>query len=172
MPDSPLAITLTVPPGPQAVGAFVPVTVAVRNASDRPVWVVGVLDGSEAGFRCPRYTPEIVGPRPLPPVEGMPWCGMVAPLRPVDFRELRPGESFDPTTAAGFEAYFPLVAFNNFYPPYPGRYELRLTLSTESAREEDWLGLTDYPQKQAARALLAKVPRLTVPSNTAVVEVR
>ena len=170
--SAPLAITLTAPTTPQAVGVIIPVSIAVRNISDRRLRMVGVLDGLETGFRYPHYLPVITGPQPLPPPEGLGRCGNVARLRLEDFRDLNPGESFDPTVPQREEAYVSLVTFADFRPLFPGRYELRLTLSTESQRGEDWLGLLEFPGKELVLAQLAEVPRLRVESNVAVVEVQ
>ncbi|HEV3468966.1 MAG TPA: hypothetical protein VG148_06565 [Pyrinomonadaceae bacterium] len=158
---------MTVPDGPHEVGAVVPVRVEVRNVSARPLWAVGVLDGSEAGYRHPVYTPSVEGPRPVPPQEAD-GCGNVAPLRIEDFRLLAPGEGFDPTRGPN---YLPLLAFANFAPAHPGRYELRLTLSTESDNAEDWLGMIGYPGEEAVVERLKEVPRLRAESAPVVVEV-
>ena len=170
MPEAPLKIILTVPEGPHKVGAVVPVRVEVRNVSARPLWAVGVLDGSEAGYRHPVYKTSIKGPRPAPPDESE-GCGNVAPLRLEDFRRLAPGEGFDPTDASAGPNFLPLLAFASFAPAHAGRYELGLTLSTESANPEDWLGMLGYPGEEAVVARLREVPRLRVESAAAVVEV-
>ena len=58
-------------------------------ASEGPIWIVGVLDGSEAAYRFPHYKPSITRPRPVaqPEADG---CGNVVPLRLEDFRQLAP----------------------------------------------------------------------------------
>lgn len=171
MPAQQLEVVLTIPAGPHAAGAVVPVRAEVRNVSGRPLWVVGVLDGSEGGHRHPVYQPSIVGPRPAAPPESE-GCGNVAPLRLEDFRRLAPGEGFDPTDARAGANFLPLLAFAHFTPARAGRYELRLTLSTASANVEDWLGMLGYPGEAEVVARLKEVPRLSVESNTAVVEVK
>jgi hypothetical protein len=169
--DSPLEVILTVPDGPHKAGAALPVRVEVRNTSGSALWVVGVLDGSEAGYRYPHYRPAIQAPQPAPPPESD-GCGNVAPLRLQDFRRLAPGEGFDPTDGRDGAAYQPLFAFANFTPAHPGRYELRLTLSTASEKAEDWLGMLGYPGEEEVLARLKDVPRLRVESNVAVIEVK
>src|SRR4051794_21741743 len=99
MEQAPLAIILTVA-GSSRVGEPTRVAIELRNISARPVWMVGVLDGSETGFRFPHYGPMVEGPGPHPELE-LPWCGMVAPLRLEDFRRLAPGEGFDPCDPVG-----------------------------------------------------------------------
>lgn len=171
MPDLPLAVILTVPDEPQRLGTVVPVRVEVRNISSGDLWIVGVLDGSEVGFRFPHYLPSISAPQPLPPLETEA-CGNVAPLRLPDFRGLAPGESFDPTAARDGAAYLPLYAFANFSPPFAGRFELRLTLSTEREKPEDWLGMLGYPGEEEVLERLKAVPRVRVESKVAVINVK
>lgn len=167
-----LAVILTTSVAFVRKGEPVPISIGVRNISGVPLWMVGVVDGSEAGFRFPKYLPSIIGPPPLPPSENLPWCGMVAPLRLEDFRYLEPGQSFDPTVPVNGAGYLPLVTFSSFRPRFTGRYEFALTLSTESEVDEEWLGIVEYPGKEAVLARLALVPRLRVESNRIELEVR
>lgn len=165
MVSSLIQIILTGPAALVAIGAPIPIAVVVRNISENPIWMVGIMDGSEVGFRYPHYLPGISGPEPLPPPEGLPWCGVVAPLRLQDFCYLLPGEGFDPTDPREGRAYEPLRTFLNFRPPFPGSYEFRLTLSTESRHDEEWLGVVKYPGMDQVLNRLAKVPRVRVESN-------
>lgn len=170
--SAPLAVILTVPAEAQKVGQPILVSIQVKNISDHPLWLIGVLDGSEAGLRYPRWQPEIITPHSLPETEPLPLSDMSAPLRAQDFRLLQAGESFDPTAATGEAAYLPITAFQNFRPPVPGRYEFRLTLSTDSEQDEEWLGLIGYPGEEEVLKRLKEVPRLRVQSKTAIVEVQ
>ena len=151
------------------VGQAVAVSVEVKNVSEKPLQIVGVLEGSEMGVRFPHYIPEIKAPVELD-IE-MEAYGNVAPLRVVDFRVLAPQESFNPTEPIGEAAYLPLFLFRNFRPPAPGAYELSLTLSTESERDDQWIGWRDYPGEEKALELLKEVPRFTAKSNVLIVNV-
>jgi hypothetical protein len=96
----------------------------------------------------------------------------VAPLRLVDFQLLAAGGAFDPTKPRAAAAWLPISTFNVFRPDSPGRYELSLTLSTESQRPEQWLGRFGQEADQAAiLERIAQVPRLTVRSNVLQLEV-
>lgn len=163
MPDALLTVKLT-SSGTPKIGEPLLVGVEVRNVSAAPLWMVGVLDGSEAGVRYPHYQPTIQGPVPWSsePLE----CGNVAPLRLSDFRHLMPGEGFDPTDPAGGAAFMPLIAFLNFRPQHSGVYELGLVLSTESTKAEEWLGMPGYPGEEEVLARLSQIPRLRIESNT------
>lgn len=172
MSDLPLAVVLSIPAVPHRVGAPIPVSIEVKNISDRTLWMIGVMDGSELGLRYPHYQPRITGSQPLPSPEPTPLPDMVAPLRIIDFRQLAPGEGFDPTDPQHEAAYLPLSTFVNFRPPSPGRYEFRLTISTESRENEEWLGIMGYPGWEAVVERLAEVPRLRIESNVAVAEVQ
>src|SRR5687768_4038395 len=91
--------------GAQPVGQAADIAVQVRNQGAAPVWIVGVLDGSEEGVRYPHYRPAVtrdglVVAAPPPPEDPL-----VGPLRVADFRRLGPGETFDPTRGNGGAAY-------------------------------------------------------------------
>ncbi|QQM39063.1 hypothetical protein [Streptomyces liliifuscus] len=159
-----LDLVLYGPGGPQPLGRPAPVRAEIRNTGSRDLWIAGVLDGSENGLRWPRYLPTVtcaedggVVARPAPAEDPL-----VGPLRPGDLRRLAPGESFDPATGPGC---LPLMTFAHFVPQRPGRFRYALSLSTEAARPEEWLGgfgLPDDSEREALLALVARVPRTTV----------
>jgi hypothetical protein len=168
--SAPLTIILSAPDAVYRVGQPVGISIEVCSISDAPVRIVGVLDGSETGVRFPYYLPEIKSSAKfeLPEMEV---CGTTAPLRTTDFRLLKPRECFDPTKSAGEASYLPLFIFNNFRPTAPGVYEFSLTLSTESERHGQWLGILGYPGEEKVLELLKEVPRLTVKSNILTIKV-
>lgn len=165
----PLKIILTTDKERFSVGEQVRVAVEVRNVSDRRLCVVGVLDGSEACARYPHYTPHITGPDYRPRTPERP--EYTSPLRAADFRWLNPSEAFDPTASVEGAAYLPLVCFSQFHPPLQGRYELSLTLSTDSHSNEEWLGTLPAAQDDVL-PLIAQVPHLRVESNLVVIDVK
>lgn len=146
-----VSLTLHAPAGPHEAGRPVAVRAEVRNESSTDLWLVGVLDGSETGTRFPHWLPSVwlgdaavaATPRPEDP--------LVAPLRRADFQRLAPGEAFSPGR---------LATFATFSPPVPGEYTYQLELSTESDRDEDWLG--SFNQDWSVVDLVARVPRFTV----------
>ena len=166
MAEAQISIVLTVPSDPQKVGVVVPVKIEVRNVSSAPLWMIGVLDGSEQGYRFPHYRPSITSDPPMPPPE-MEACGNLAPLRLQEFTRLDPDESFDPTVSDSGAAYLPIDTFANFVAPAPGSYQFQLKLSTLSEKEEDWLGMRGYPGEADVLVRLADVPRVEVESNVA-----
>lgn len=169
MINPPLIVRLSCPGAVGKVGQPVAVAVEVRNVSADALWVVGVLDGSEAGVRYPHYRPAISGP--APPEPELFDCGNVAPLRLEDFRRLPPGGGFDPTRPTGGAAFVPLNAFVNFRVTLPGVYQFRLVLSTESADAGAWLGMSGYPGEEEVVARLSLVPRLRIESNVLSIDI-
>ncbi len=170
MPAAPLAVILTGPATPCRVGEPVAISVEVRNVSGRPLRMVGVLDGSEAGFRFPRYRPEITGPAAGAEADSVFWCGTVAQLHLRDMRLLMPGEGFDPRVPVDGAAFLPLAAFLNFRPATPGSCRFRLTVDTRGT-EEEWFGRRDVPDEDEIRRFLGEVPRGEYVSNTLEIEV-
>ncbi|MGP4042992.1 hypothetical protein [Streptomyces sp. 2A115] len=159
-----LDLVLHGPGGPRPLGRPAAVRAEIRNTGDRPLWIAGVLDGSENGLRLPHYRPAVVRvddnsvvARPGPAEDPL-----VGPLRTGDLRRLAPGESFDPTTGPGC---LPLMTFAHYVPQRPGRCRYTLTLSTEAAQPEEWLGgfvLPSGTEREELLALVARVPRTTV----------
>lgn len=170
MPDAPLAVILTGPATPCRVGEPVAISVEVRNVSGRPLRMVGVLDGSEAGFRFPKYRPEISGPAAGSSADDVFWCGTVAQLHLRDLLLLMPGRGFDPCAAVDGAACLPLAAFLNFRPAMPGSCRFGLAIDT-SGREEEWLGRHNIPDEEEIRRQLGEVPRGIYVSNTLEIEV-
>ncbi|WP_328492323.1 hypothetical protein OHS59_05845 [Streptomyces sp. NBC_00414] len=169
------------PGGPQPLGRPATVRVEIRNTGDRDLWIAGVLDGSENGLRLPRYLPTVtraeasgggdedgaVVASPAPAEDPL-----VGPLRPTDLRRLAPGESWDPVSGAGC---LPLMTFAHFAPRRPGRYRYALTLDTEAARPEEWLGGFGVPvgaAREELLALVARVPRTKVVADPVEVDFR
>lgn len=155
-----LQLVMAAAPGPHSVGAPVPIAVALRNISGSDVWIVGVLDGSEAGIRLPHYRTSVLhGGR----VVSEPWVEdpLVGPLLQSHFHRLPPGEGFDPTDGGGAASSLPLTAFAHFRPEEKGQYQYRLTFSTESARPEQWFGRFGQrdDEHDVLLELISRVPR-------------
>lgn len=154
-----LRLVLRAAAGTHSVGEPVPIEVELHNVSDTGVWIVGVLDGSEAGIRFPHYrTAVLFGGH----VIAEPWVEdpLVGPLLESHFCLLPPGEGFDPTDSGG-AASLPLTAFAQFRPAEKGRYQYRLTFSTESAHPEQWFGRFGQrdDEHDVLLDLISRVPR-------------
>jgi hypothetical protein len=145
-----LSLALQGPPGTHPVGRAADVRARVRNDGPDDLWIVGVLDGSETGTRYPIWRPAVEHNGVVVAAPGPPEDPLVAPLRREDFHRLAPAATFDPGRLGTFERFAPTEA---------GEYVFRLTLSTESPRDEDWLGR--FNQDPAVLELVARVPRLT-----------
>jgi hypothetical protein len=171
--DAPvLAVTLRVPNEAQRAGWPIPIEIEVRNRSQRSVWIVGVVGGSEEGTRYPHYLPQIAMGRQLVAEPPLPEDPLVGPLRLADFRLLAPGESFDPTRPHADATFLPISTFSNFKPPAPGLYQFTLDLSTESEHPEQWLGYFGQDaERSAVLERISQVPRLSIRSNVLEVEV-
>jgi hypothetical protein len=146
-----LRLVLHGPPGPHPVGRPVAVHAQVRNEGPGELWIVGVLDGSESSTRYPIWRPAVEREGEVVAAPGPPEDPLVGPLRPQDFQRLAPGETLDPGRLATFATFAPAEA---------GEYVYRLELSTDSPRDEDWLGW--FNQDRSVLALVARVPRLTM----------
>jgi hypothetical protein len=139
--------------------------VRVQNVSDRDVWMIGVLPGSE-GLRYPHYVAEIEGPSGPVPVRLPEDLDYVPGLRPDDFVRLSPGESFDPQG----EGFVPVQQLAWFRPAQPGRYRLRLRFDATDDDLRKWLGHTPVPDRPRVERLIGLVPPVRVWSNTLEIE--
>lgn len=146
-------------------GERVRFTLTIRNASTEEVAMAGVLDGSESCIRYPHYRVQVAGPPGFVEPAAPPVCGIVAPLLAADMRLLAPGEGFDPTAPGAGPDPLKLRGLEHFPFELSGRYEFWVVVSTQSDREDDWLGLSEYPQKAPALERLRRVPRLRFESN-------
>jgi hypothetical protein len=164
--NSPFEVVLHGPQKPIAAGQKAPIRIEVRNSTDADVWIVGVVDGSEDGVRCPHYRPAVllgddVVAEPPPPEDPL-----VGPLRQADFRRLSPGESFDPTNPHEGAAYHPLATFATFRAIRPGVYRFTLTISSDCPDPEQWLGAFGQDaEREAVLGLVAQVPAVTVTAS-------
>ncbi len=154
-----LALDLEAAGGPFRVGGTVPVRIRVTNTGDRPVRVVGVVDGAETGQRYPHYLPLVELDGVVVARPGAAEDPLVGPLRPSDAVLLEPGAAFDPSSAE--LGFMPLSTFATFRPAAPGLHRWSLTLDTEAPDATAWLGrFGQDPLREAALALVAEVPRV------------
>lgn len=171
-PRASLEIRLTAPPVVERHDPR-PIAVRVTNVAGEPVWLVGVLDGSESAARYPRWLPIVAG-GPWRPAERP---DFTSPLGVADFRRLGPGESFDPTEPVGGARYFPIAAFGAISEE-AATYEVALELDTTAADEAAWRGSLPVPrpippdQTERVRTLLQQVPRVRLRSNVVRLTVR
>jgi len=172
----PVTCTITAPPTVEQ-GQVPRVTVALTNNTAAEMLLVGSLDGSDCKMRFPHCTFEITGPDGKSPVKGIGRCGNMNTLREKDFVRVAPGKSFDPfgrIDDGGFFGCHQLRA-ENF--AAPGDYRLRFRYATVAEKEArgNWFGdgFRKGQEAEEARvnALLDRVPRVTVESNTITVRV-
>jgi len=144
-----------------------PLDLAVRvtNVSDEPLWMVGVLPGSE-GLRYPYYLAEIEGPAGPVLLQFPEDLDYVRALRPEDFVRLAPGESFDPQG----RSFIPIQQLAWFRPSRPGRYRLRLCFDATTRDPRQWLGQTPVRSQRTVERLIRQVPPVRVWSNALEIE--
>jgi hypothetical protein len=138
--------------------------VTITNICGEPIWMVGVLPGSE-GLRYPHYTAEIEGPSGTVRSRFPEALDYLPAPRAGQFVQLGPGESFDPQ-GTGF---VPIQHLAWFQPTEAGAYRFRLCLDTEAPDLRDWLGHTPVREPERVEALIRQVPRLKVWSNMLVI---
>jgi hypothetical protein len=169
MSDIPIKLEIQSPAGTsQPLGTPIDISVRVTNTSAQPVWIVGVLPGSD-GLRYPQYKAEIEGPSGPVDVRLPEGADYVPALRPNDFVRLNPGESFDPQQGQGF---IPIQQLSRFKPTRPGKYRLRIRLDATARNPRQWMGHTAGSDQQLVESLIRQVPKVQVHSNTLEIELR
>lgn len=141
-------------------------SVRITNISDRPIWMVGVLPGSE-GLRYPHYLAEIEGPSGPIEMRFPEGLDYARGLRTEDFVRLAPGESFDPQQGKGF---IPVQQLAWFKPSEPGTYRLKLHFDATAEDPRQWMGQTFVSDRAKVEMLIKQVPRVAISSNTLEIE--
>jgi len=140
-------------------------SVRITNVSEEPIWMVGVLPGSE-GLRYPHYLAEIEGPDGPVSMQFPEELDYVRGLQSEDFVRLGPGESFDPQG----KGFVPIQQLAWFKPVRPGKYRLRLQFDATAKSPRQWLGHTLVRDRQEVERLIGQVPPVTVWSNALEIE--
>ena len=140
-------------------------SVRITNISAGPVWVVGVVPGSE-GLRYPQYIIEIEGPEGVEQIRLPEDLDYVRGLRAEDFVRLAPGQSFDPQG----KDFIPIQQLAWFKPTQPGRYQFRLRFDATEPDPRQWMGHTPVSDPGSIERLIQRVPPVRVWSNTLAIE--
>jgi hypothetical protein len=167
MADEPIQIELRSTRGTkQSINEPLDLSVRITNVSDRPVWMIGVLPGSE-GLRYPQYVAEIEGPSGSVDMKFPEAMDYGRGLRQEDFVRLAPGDSFDPQQGRGF---IPIQELAWFKPAERGTYRLRVRFDATAQDPRQWMGHTFVPDRERVEALIRQVPHVEVRSNTLEIE--
>jgi len=167
MSEEPIQIDLETTGEPERQPAELPrFSIQITNRSDKPVWMVGVLPGSD-GLRYPQYTVEIEGPSGPVEMRLPEGLDMVRGLQVEDFVRLEPGESFDPQAG---ERFIPVQPLAWFRPVEPGRYRLRLRFDATAQDPRQWMGDTPVRNRSQVETLIQQVPAVEVWSNALEIE--
>ncbi|HYH68673.1 MAG TPA: hypothetical protein VD866_28530 [Urbifossiella sp.] len=172
----PVTCTITAPPTVEQ-GQTPQITVALTNNTAAEIYLVGSLDASDCKWRLPYCTFEITRPDGTQPANGVSRCGNMNTLREKDFVRVAPGKSFDPFGRIDDGGFFGCHQMRPENFAAPGDYRVRFHYATVTEKEPrgGWFGdgFRKGQEEQEARvkALLARVPRVTVESNTITVRV-
>jgi len=131
--------------------------VRIKNVSDREVDVVSCLDGSDVGWRFPRFIVKLWGPDGKPVNRSLGRCGNCNGLGKADVVSLKPNEEFDPL-GPGTLGHHTLTQWT---PAVVGKYRLTLTVDYSAHDPAEWNGPEERVtvDGEKVRKLLACVPR-------------
>lgn len=138
----------------------------LRNVWHRPLSALRALDGSDHGWRFPKYEIRITDPDGKPVKFSEPRCGNTNPLRERSFLTLQPGQEVDPFGKGSFGHYMLRWKAN-----VTGWYKASLVLDTRGAAAQ-WEVPLDGKMSAAARNRLRSMTRGRFVSNVVEFEVR
>lgn len=186
--DCPIRLVLAADKREYKLGEIPKIQLRIENVSEKAVWVIGLLDGSDetawpvwapdrfgikrnigAGRRYPRYRIELLVDRrpPITDVGERVWsCGNMNALRKEDYVRLSPGSSFDPF---GGEFGTPSLLTMSWIWRQRGTYRLSVVYDSEVADDSKFHG---HWSGEESTQLLKSVARLTARSNGVVFTVR
>ncbi|HLC73280.1 MAG TPA: hypothetical protein VJH20_01440 [Candidatus Nanoarchaeia archaeon] len=105
----------------------------IYNRSNKSIWLVRVLDGSEVRWRFPYCYFEVFDSKGNKVNKfGGGRCGNMNAIRRSDYVLVQPNEGFNP--------YYGPFRLADFDVIRPDRYKALFTYSTSSANDTDWLG--------------------------------
>ena len=141
--------------------------VRIVNRSSQAIYMVEPLDGSDVGWRFPKYRLEVIDAAGKPvPVSGPgDRCGNMSPLVPEDFTRVGPGKSFFPFGDGLVSFLHPHVHL-----PGPGIYRFRWVYTTASRDIRAYYGdeLRMNPRYRPSAEMLRRflmVPMVELRSN-------
>ena len=152
-----------------SLGELPEIKVSIINKSNRDVYLVGGLDGSERKIRKPYcyFTIKRPGDHPALSMEG---CGTVNPLRAEDFVLVKSGGIFDPYQSVddyGFFTSFQMSRKANFNEA--GIYIITFHYSTLAESLNDYAAYeSNFKELQAK---FERVPKIQLRSNTLTIEI-
>jgi hypothetical protein len=180
LPKSP-PITCTIRSEPTCKAGSAPtISVELANWTDRDIYLIGGLDGSDLKLRYPLCYFEVVGPNGPIALPRFRFCGNMNSIREKDFVKVPPGDKFDPYQTIDEQGFFGSSQITAESFQAPGKYRIRFIYSTDQTDAKYWLGdslgtrsemLTSGSSDEAIVKLLAQVPKTTVSSNEITIQV-
>jgi hypothetical protein len=162
----PLSCTIISDKQVYKTGEVPKLTVTIKNQVDKPIYLVGSLDGSDVRWRYPHCYYEITGPNGKPVVTGIGRCGNMNSLRVADFAKLDPNQSFNPYQPKRFFSCYQ-ISKGSF--AVAGNYTVYFIYSTKERKIENWLGDGRWAWKKKRdgelQKLFRQIPKVVLRSN-------
>jgi hypothetical protein len=162
-PHASLVCKLSVEKTTYKIGEIPVIKVAIKNISNKDVYLIGSLDGSEIKRRMPYCYFDIEKPRPDIIQYG--FCGTTNPLRASDFVLVRAHSSFNPYQPVDNYGFFTsymigdTATFRN-----PGVYKIQFHYSTMSGNINRYKGMGSSADSVLQKQRFEKVPRVELVS--------
>ena len=169
-----LQVTIKAPQAEYKAGERILLQMFIKNVSDKTVRIIGYLDGSDFGWRYPKYTLIVKDAEgkavPRPPAAR---CGNTNALGKADFVTLKPGDSLDPLSIEDGPIQSRHYFVQRLALREAGKYSIQITYDTRGQTAEDWNGKVSSPTlSPEVQELLKEVPRGLFESNVLQVTVK
>ncbi|MDB5200659.1 MAG: hypothetical protein JWQ27_68 [Ferruginibacter sp.] len=156
------------------IGELPRLTVMIYNDSDSAVYLIGSLDGSDVKWRYPYCYFTIDKPRATK--SNIQRCGNMNTIRSADFKQVKPGQSFNPYEGIDNYGFFPDYNTTNKETfTSAGNYKIQFHYSTNSLDITKFIGdpLTSRNSSDSLKihSLFHKVPKLELVSNEIAIKV-
>ncbi|RZK09578.1 MAG: hypothetical protein EOO46_13445 [Flavobacterium sp.] len=151
------------------VGELPDFKIEIINNTEKDIYLIGSLDGSDIKWRMPYCYFTIQEPKP-DSVDMVGRCGNMNTLKPQDFVLIKAGAKFNPYMSLNEYGFFTDHTVTNSQTfQTPGVYRIQFHYSTNSQKLDDFMGDRPLQQDKAKRqklvSLLQRVPKVDIVSN-------
>ena len=172
--SSNLTCTLTADKSVYKIGEVPNLKVEITNATDKPIYLIGALDGSCVKWRMPYCYFTVNKPKPDTP--HLQLCGYINTIRIEDFELVKPSDKFNPYDSVdnyGFFKDYATIRTETFQ--NAGTYKIKFHYSTTSNDFNDYRGnsgswKSDTSDTLKIKSLFEQVPKVDIVSNEIIIK--
>lgn len=149
------------------VGELPKFSIGISNDTNKDIYLIGSLDGSDVKWRYPYCYFSIEKPTPIPDTLMVGRCLTLNPLRVADFKLVEVGQKFNPYENIDGQGFFrDYAATNKETFKQKGVYKIKFHYSTRSQNLSDFRTYkTTKTDSLQIEDYFKKVPKVEIESN-------